>query len=53
MKTERVSMFHTFNSEEELDKYVSKFNGSEGVIATAVMMMTKNTMRRIARNNND
>jgi hypothetical protein len=40
-------MFHTFKSIEELEKYVSQFNGSEAVIAQSIMMMTINTLNKL------
>ena len=45
--TNKQSLFQTFDSIEELQNYVSKFNGSEAVVANIVMMMTINTMNKI------
>lgn len=54
-KRKGIPMFAGYNSMEELTNFVSRFNGSEGVVAMTVMMQTLQTVNNIEkeRNNND
>ena len=54
-KRKGIPMFAGYNSMEELTNFVSRFNGSEGVVAMTVMMQTLQTVDNIEkeRNNND
>ena len=54
-KRKGIPIFAGYNSMEELTNFVSRFNGSEGVVAMTVMMQTLQTVDNIEkeRNNND
>ena len=46
-KRKGIPMFAGYNSMEELTNFVSRFNGSEGVVAMTVMMQTLQTVDNI------
>ena len=48
-KTKSIPMFAGLNSMEALTEWVSRFNGSEGVVAMSVMLQTLATINNIEK----
>ena len=48
-KRKGIAMFPGFNSMRELTEWVSRFNGSEGVLAMTVAMQTLQTVNNIEK----
>ena len=44
---EQVKLFHTCKSMEELSTFVRQFNGTEGIVAITVYMVTINTINKL------
>ena len=54
MKAKKISVFRGYDSYEDLyDGLVSRFNGSESIVATTVYFSMLETMKRIEDKDND
>ena len=54
MKAKKISMFRGYDSYEDLyDGLVSRFNGSESIVATTVYFSMLETMKRIKDKDDD
>jgi hypothetical protein len=54
MKAKKISMFRGYDSCEDLyDGLVSRFNGSESIVATTVYFSMLETMKKIEDKDND